>query len=135
MNTYYFDKLKNDNLLLFNNFINANSGKANLKIRAYAANEALPISNLHVIVSTNYDDNKIVFFDGETDNSGMIDTLSLPVPILDNDDLNVPNSILYDIEAIDSSYHADKVFQVRMYDNICVVQNIMIVPEVDSSGN
>lgn len=135
MNIYYYDTLKDDNSSIFLSFMNNNAGNGSLKIRAYAVNEALPVSGLHIIVSTVFDNNKIIFFDGNTDSSGMIKTLSLPVPIVDNNDLDVPNSIIYDIEAIDSQYHTDKLFQVRMYDNICVVQNIMIIPEVDKNGN
>ena len=83
------------NSTLYHSFLNDNPGKGNLRIRAYVANEALPIEGLKISVSTIRDNVKIVFFEGSTDNSGMIETISLPTPELNLDNLEAPNSIIY----------------------------------------
>ena len=78
-------------------------------------------------------DRKIVFFDGVTDSSGMIETLSLPTPGLLLDNLEEPNSIIYEVEAIYGLNNSNQIFTVLMYDGICVVQNIGILPDWGNS--
>ena len=53
-------------------FIRKNPGIGNLKIRAYTASEALPVSGLNIIVSSIIAGNRIIFYSGKTDTSGMI---------------------------------------------------------------
>ena len=106
---------------LYNEFIRINSGSGMLKIRAYAASLALPVSDLDIVISTVFNDMNIVFFEGKTDKSGMIENISLPAPEL-GDNLIVPNTITYNILA------GNKNFSVNMYDGVCVVQNINYVP-------
>ena len=105
----------------YENFMKTNSGSGMLKIRAYAASLALPVSDLEVIVSTVVGDMNVIFFDGKTDKSGMIDAIELPTPPLGNN-LIVPNAITYKIVC------GNNDFFVNMYDGICVVQNINYVP-------
>lgn len=114
----------------YQNFINNNPGKGNLKVRAYAASEALPVSGLKIEVSTMIDNKKVLFFEGITDSSGMIETISLPAPKLNINNLEIPNTTKYEIDAFfeDSS---KRIFYVDMYDGICVVQNINYVTGVN----
>ena len=71
---------------------------------------------------TSIDDKNVIFFDGETDASGVVEILLLPAPRL-FDNLVVPNTATYKITAGDRDS-----FIVNMYDGICVVQNINYVP-------
>lgn len=112
---------------IYNKFILENSGSGTLKIRAYAASEALPVGGLNVIVSSIIDNNEVVFFRGVTDTSGMIPNIKLPAPKLDISNLDVPKTISYKISAyMDISNTLE--FFINMYDGICVVQNINFVP-------
>ena len=103
------------------------SGIGKLKIRSYAASEALPVAGLNIIISTIIENNEVVFFRGKTDSSGMIPTISLPAPKLEISNLVVPNTINYKIEAY-MDINNKSNFNVDMYDGICVVQNINFVP-------
>lgn len=116
----------------YNEFIKNNPGIGKLKIRSYAASEALPVEGLNIVVSIIINNNKIIFFTGKTDGSGMIPTISLPTPSLISN-LEIPNTIKYDIEAyMDSSNKSN--FSVNMYDGVCVLQNINFIPG-DNYGN
>lgn len=116
----------------YNEFIKNNPGIGKLKIRSYAASEALPVEGLNIVVSSIINNNKIIFFTGKTDSSGMIPTISLPTPNLISN-LEIPNTIKYDIEAyMDSSNKSN--FSVNMYDGVCVLQNINFIPG-DNYGN
>lgn len=106
----------------FVSFSLENNGIGKLKIRAYAANEALPVEGLHIVISSKIDGDDVIFFDGKTDSSGMVDTIELPAPKND-DNLVVPKTITYMI-VVDSKNN----FMVDMYDGISVLQNINYVP-------
>lgn len=106
-------------------FIKENPGIGQLKIRAYAASEALPVSGLNIVVSSMIFNKKIVFYKGVTDSSGVVPTLSLPTPGLVNN-LEIPKTIKYDIEVVENN----SIYPVNMYDGILVVQNINYNGEV-----
>lgn len=99
-------------------FIRENPGIGRLKIRAYAASEAIPVSGLNIIVSSIVSGKKIIFYSGVTDTSGVIPTIELPCPSL-IDNLEIPKTIKYDIEVVGGNS-----FSINMYDGVCVVQNI-----------
>ena len=107
-----------------------NPGIGKLKIRAYAASEALPVSGLRVVVSSTINDIKVIFFEGKTDASGMISTISLPAPKININNLEVPITTKYEIDAYFEGLDK-KIYYVNMYDGICVVQNINYTPGGD----
>lgn len=134
MSEIYIKNL-NDNNPQFQRFVKIYSGIGGLKIRAYGANEAIPISGLKVIVSTIYENDKFIFYDGYTDSSGMINKIELPAPISDPDDLVIPSSITYSIDVIYEPDNSERIFNINLYNGVCVLQNIGIIPEVKENGN
>jgi len=126
MNTYNVNDKDFVNSELYKSFINSNPGLGFLKIRAYAASGAVPISGMNVIVSKNIGGNKVIFFEGVTNLSGVIEKISLPAPKMDSDNMIAPVITTYDI---DTSYEGvSRLYKVNIYDNIYVVQNINITP-------
>ena len=117
----------------YQDFIKVNEANGLLTIRAYAANKALPIEGMRVIVYKIIDNKRIIFYDGKTDNSGLIENINLPTPIISNDDLVVPPSEDYDIEAMYDNQ--DLIFKIKMYSNISVNQNINVVPLLRLDGS
>lgn len=128
MNTYSVNDVNFTNSELYQNYLRRNPGIGYLMIRASAAGGAIPISNLDVTVSNMIGDTKVIFFNGKTDSSGMIEKISLPAPPDDQSDLEVPVTTIYDVEAVyDGKEYA---YKVNMYNGIFVLQNINIVPKV-----
>ena len=128
MNTYDI----NDNTFTsskeFQDFMSQNPARGFLRIRAYAASGAIPISGLDVVISTIINNSKFIFFEGSTNESGIIDNISLPAPKLNTDNLDVPTKMIYDVEA---SYEPDnfrRKYQVNIYENVFVVQSINVGP-------
>ena len=134
MNIYNFDDPIFRESQLYQNFIRENPGLGYLRIRAYAASQALPISGLRIIVSKIVDNNKIVFFDGVTNTSGIIEKINLPTPRLNNDNQVVPGTTAYDIEAIYKPDNIDRMYHVNMYENVYAVQNISVVPSINNGA-
>ena len=116
----------------YKNFIDKNKSVGYLNIRAYAANAAIPISGLNITISKVINNEKVIFFEGATDSSGIINRITLPTPILSKNDLKIPESEEYDIMAV---YENQSLyFKVLMYSNIVVNQNINLVPNMRLDG-
>ena len=117
----------------YKNYANNNKGQGILNIRAYAANSAIPIQNLKVIVSKNIDNLKVIFFEGVTNNSGVINQIKLPTPIIELNNEEVPPSQDYDITA---TYNNENlIYKIKMFNNIQVLQNINVVPSIRLEGS
>lgn len=130
--TYNIDDKEFLNSELYRSFINANPGLGFLKIRAYAASQAIPISGLSVQVSKDIGGNKVIFFEGVTNESGVIEKISLPAPRMESDNMLAPVITTYDVG---TSYEGDdRVYKVNVYDNIYVVQNINVTPNISYGG-
>ena len=128
MNIYNYNDNEFKNTDIYKSFIKDNPSFGSLRIRAFAASGAIPISGLKIIISTNYNENEIIFFNGVTDESGTIPKIKLPAPTLNTDNLDVPNKTTYKITATYKVDNTTQTFSVNMYEGICVVQNISIVP-------
>lgn len=130
MNEIKLNEFKNSDE--YKEFIKNNPENGYLNIRAYAANSAIPITDLEVKVSKIINDQKIIFFDGKTDQSGMISNINLPTPTANTDDEVAPLSSDYEVTAI---YNGDNlIFKVVMYSGISVLQNISVVPNLRLDG-
>lgn len=112
--------------IVYKNFMIENTGRGILNIRASFANQALPITNLKVVVSKEIENYDVIFYEGVTNISGLIGKISLPTPPKENDDLIAPKTTTYKITALYNN--REYTYVVNMYDGICAVQNINIVP-------
>lgn len=97
-----------------------------LRVRAFSASEAVPISNLRVKVSKIIDNTKVIFFNGLTDSSGTIKDITLPTRIISNDNLVVPQFTIYDLEATKEKVNLS--YKVNIYEGMMSIQNINVVP-------
>jgi hypothetical protein len=133
METYYLkdDAFKNTDI--YKRFADINSEHGMLKIRAYAASEAIPIKGLKVSVSTIFEDTNIICFEGYTDESGLIERIFLPAPALLIDNLESPNKTEYEITATYLPDNDVLRYSVNMYDGVCVIQNINIIPMMNEN--
>lgn len=132
MNNYNINNEEFINSNIYKDFIKNNPVYGYLSIRAYAANQAIPIPNLKIIISTYIGNYETVFFEGYTNQSGIIEKISLPVPRLDSNNLDAPNKITYKISSMSDSGNVNKTYFVNMYENISVIQNISIVSDMNN---
>lgn len=116
---------------IYKKFIEENPSTGSLSIRAYTAKEAIPISGLKIIVSKIIDNINVIFFEGETNESGVIEKIKLPAPKLESDNMDIPKKTSYDIVVKDD---ISKKYKVNMYENICVIQIINIMPNMNLGG-
>lgn len=129
MNIYNINDINFVNSDLYQTYINNNPKVGFLKIRAYTASEAVPITGLNVVVSKIVDNNRIIFYEGKTNESGIIEKIVLPAPTLSLDDLNTPNSVTYDISA--TYDNMESTYLVNIYEGVYVVQTINVIPKMN----
>ncbi len=115
-------------------FIKNNPGYSTLKVRASAANEAYPISNVDIKVSRVIGEYEVVFYEGKTDSSGMINNIILPSPKAINNDMEVPEFTEYKLSAISSVDDYNKTFNISVCCGITVIQYINITPKMMEDG-
>ena len=132
MNTILFTDEKLKETESYKKFMNNNPDNSFLKIQASKANSAMPVEGVEVIVSHIIDEYKVIFFDGETNESGIIENISLPVPKKDNNDLDIPLSTTYNIEAIYTKEKKDILYKAKMFSGANAIQNIDINPNIES---
>ena len=131
MNIYNVNDQSFVNSIEYQNFLKDNPSIGYLNIRAYAASEAIPISNIKIVVSNTIGNNKIIFFEGLTNESGVIEGITLPAPKLVSNDLDKPSKTTYEIEATYQPDNLSKVYRVNIYENISSIQNIIVAPDMD----
>ena len=130
MNTYYVNDNDFYESEIYQNYLNDNPTFGMLKIRAYAANQAIPIKDMNIIIYKIIDNDKIIFYEGTTNESGVIEKIKLPTPYLNNDDMKIPNKATYILDANYLKENFNLKYNINMYENVCVVQNINIIPNM-----
>lgn len=131
MNTFNINDQAFLNSTIYQNFIKENPQQGYLKIRAYTASQALPITNLKIVVSKIINNNRVIFFEGNTNSSGVIEKITLPAPTLDQNNMDAPSSTAYDIIATYEGVNLTNVYRVNIYENIYVIQTISVVPNAN----
>ena len=124
----YFDSEEFKDSSTYKNFININNGKGILKIEASTANEAYPLEGVEIIISKKLDGNKVIFYKGVTNNSGIIDGIILPTRKIEKEVEDVSDIVFttYDLVASYPKYDMKKEYDVSIFDNIKVIQPITI---------
>lgn len=120
------EKLSND--VQFQDFLKNNPGYSTLKIRASAANEAYPISGVRIVVTKKIGNYDVIFYEGETDSSGMINNIVLPSPRAIQNDLEIPQFTSYSLQASSEKDDFYQTFEVSVCCGITVIQYINITP-------
>lgn len=120
MNEVIFDKEK------YQSFIDENNGTGTLKVQAFVANQAFPLQGIDVKVFKNIGDDKVVFFEGETDSSGIIDDISLPA-VVSKENVEQASDIIYttyNIEAINPETKEKKEYEIAVFSDLKIIQSI-----------
>lgn len=118
--------LKNDPS--YQQFLQDNPGFGYLKIRASSINEAIPVSGINIRVSKVIGNNNVIFFEGATDNSGMINDIVLPAPKAITSDEEVPNFTEYKLEA--NSKDINEEYTISICCSITIIQYINVIPKI-----
>lgn len=121
----------------YQTFIEENPSTGYLKIEAFTAYRAIPVENVEILITKDINNDKVVFFRGYTDSSGMINNIELPAPAEQTSisPENPPKYTLYDLTAIHQGYESIKKYDIGMFGGIKVIQYVKMTPEIEIEGN
>lgn len=131
MNTYYINDNQFKKTNIYKEYLNNHKGVGYLKIKASSANEAVPIQGIKIAVTKTINNDKIVFFEGITNESGIINNIPLPTFKNNNDNLISPLYETYDILSLYEKDNLKQNYKANIFDGIYVVQNINIKPAMN----
>ena len=134
MNFISLDEFKNTDE--YNDFISNNPSVGTLKVQAFTAFEAIPVSDTQILITKQIGDNNVLFFNGMTNSSGVIDDITLPAPkpveFITADDY--PAYTLYTLNAYHDGYEPIKTYEIGMFGDIKILQYVKMTPEVTLKG-
>ena len=120
----------------YQKFIEENPSTGNLKVEVFTAYKAIPIPDTRILVTKDIDGQKVLFFSGLTDSSGMISDIELPSPEENTNFKPGDNAeyAMYDVTAIHEGYERIKKYDVAIFGNTGVIQYIKMIPEIEMEG-
>lgn len=131
----YAEDLENE-MQEYLDFIKANPKQGSLKIQAFAARQAVPVYDVVVEVSKNFNGVKKVFYLLKTDEEGIIDGILLPAP--DKQVSMQPSETqpfsTYNIQATHPDYIQENFLNVPIFDGVKSIQPIRLKPITDRNS-
>lgn len=116
-------------------FMEENPDTGTLKIEAFAAYQSVPIEDVSIIITKDIEDYRVIFFQGKTNSSGMIENIQLPAPKASNGFSDEdPKYTIYDITAVKEEYNTIKNFKVGMFGNVSVIQYVKMNVDTGSEN-
>lgn len=114
----------------YKKFILENPAIGILKVQVFTADQAIPIANAKVSISKVIDQDQVLFFEGLTNDSGIIDNIKLPAPggEYNTETFEIPKYTTYQLNVSNGDYHTDKKYEVAMFGDIKVLQYIKMLP-------
>ncbi len=134
---YNFDSQEFKNTDIYKNFVNENSARGILKVEAHSSTNAYPLKDVRIVVSKMIGNDKVIFFDGVTNESGIIENIILPTKEM-AEEVNSASDIVftkYDLEASYPNNDLKKDYDVSIFDNVKVIQPVVFQLDEIVSGD
>ena len=115
----------------YKTFIQDNPTTGRLKVEVFTAYQAIPISDTEIIITKDIDNQKVLFYRGFTDESGMIENILLPAPEENKDYKpgDTPNFTEYDLTAIHEGFERIKKYDIAIFGNLGIIQYVKMIPD------
>ena len=114
----------------YQKFRQENPSTGNLKVQVFTADQAIPIANTQIYITKQIGNYNVLFFQGVTDSSGIIDNIILPAPSPEYniEEFETPKFTTYTLIASNDEYKKIKQYQISMFGDVKVLQYIKITP-------
>ena len=115
----------------YDKFIKSNPSLGKFKVQVSMGSGGVPVSGAEVLVTKDIDDKKVLFFKGNTNESGMIDDIKLPAPIgiTDFSAQEFPKFTEYNLSVIDKENDTIRDYVVQALGDVKAIQSVNIVPK------
>lgn len=118
------------NPITYAQFLSQNPYSGYLKVQAFRGEQAFPVPDVQIRVTRDFTDGERTFFDGVTDQNGIIDGITLPAPSAENSlTPNGPvNTAVYTLTAQHPNYRAVRI-PFAIYEGITAIQPLQLLLE------
>ncbi len=120
----------------YQTFIQENPDVGYLKVHAFTAYGAVPIPGASILITKDIENHKVIFFQGLTDENGMISDIELPapraIPVSEPD--IVPEYTVYNMTAIHEGYETLKKYFIGMFGDVRIIQYVKMIPSIELKG-
>lgn len=110
----------------YQTFIEQNPSTGTLKVQVFTADQAIPLPDTQIYITKQIGDYNVLFFEGVTDSSGIIDNIVLPAPKeeMNLEELMPPKYETYELIASNDDLKEIRQYQISMFGDIKVLQYI-----------
>lgn len=117
---------------VYQEFITQNPDKGTLKVQVFTADQAIPIPDTEIYITKEIGDYNVLFFQGVTDSSGIIDNIELPAPggEYNVETFEIPKSTTYNLVASNDKYKEIKQYNISMFGGVRVLQYIKMLSNI-----
>lgn len=112
---------------IYEQFLKDNPEVGILKVQIFMAEQAIPIANVNIIIEKEISNETINFYEGITDESGIVANINLPAPIIKNYD--EPEYVSYKLIVTHPNYIGPTIFTIPIYSGQKMIQYITLVPK------
>ncbi len=121
--------LKEENLTSnyqsYEHFIEEHKGNGFLRVKTTLAQGMIPLNKIKIVVSKEINQKKFIFFEGETNESGLVNPIALPTLVRSKED---PTSTDYLVEAVSEKYRSLGTYYAKMYDQVTTFLEMDMIP-------
>lgn len=120
----------------YQEFMLENPRMGTLKVQVGMGSSAIPVVGAEILVTKDIGNNKVLFFKGTTNSSGMVDNIMLPSPSSEYDSkkFEIPKHTDYILSVIDKNSDTIKEFSIASLGDVKAIQNVNIIPNGGSNN-
>lgn len=111
---------------IYQEFLKENPESGILKVQVFMADQAIPIANVNILIEKEVSNETLDFYDGITDESGVIEDITLPAPKIDDND--IPKYVSYQLIVKHPNYQGPITYTVPIYSGQKMLQYVVLKP-------
>ncbi len=111
---------------IYQEFLKENPENGILKVQVFMANQAIPIANVNILIEKEISNETLYFFNGMTNESGIIEAISLPAPKIEDND--IPKYVSYQLIVKHPNYQGPTTYTIPIYSGQKMLQYVVLKP-------
>lgn len=111
---------------IYQEFLKENPESGILKVQVFMANQAIPIANVNILIEKEISNVTLDFFNGMTNESGIIEAISLPAPKIEDND--IPKYVSYQLIVKHPNYQGPTTYTIPIYSGQKMLQYVVLKP-------
>ncbi len=114
----------------YDNFVSENSATGQVKVQTFLAQQAYPLGDVNLIISKRFNDIEYVFYELQTNATGISDNITLPAPPRANSQQPYQQDpfTTYLITAYKQGFISEEPYEIEIFENIKAIQPIEMLP-------